>query len=54
MNERNGVGWFRLGIWKLRCIRRGAGKGRCLQCEEENEIHILLKGADTLRWGGMF
>jgi hypothetical protein len=34
----------------VRGIRRGAEKGRCPLCKEENEIHILQKCKDTQRW----
>jgi hypothetical protein len=38
------MGKYRLGIWNLRSMRRGADNGRCpLHKEEENEIHIQLK-----------
>jgi hypothetical protein len=42
--ERIGVIWLKAGIWKLKGIRRGLGKGRCpLFGGEDDEKHILLK-----------
>ena len=35
MNERRGIVLFRLGIWTLRGMGRGAKEGRCLLCKEE-------------------
>lgn len=26
MSDRSGIVWFRMGVWKLLCIRGGAGK----------------------------
>jgi hypothetical protein len=44
MKERNGIVPFRMGMCKLRRIRRGAEKGRCPLCkEEENEVCALWK-----------
>jgi len=43
--------WFRLGIWKLRGLRTGVGKGRwSAYKEEENVVRIPLKGKDTPGW----
>jgi hypothetical protein len=40
---RNGTAWFRLGMCKLKGMKRGTGKGRCSPCnDEENDTHILL------------
>jgi hypothetical protein len=36
VNDRNGK-WFRLGIWKLRGMRRGTGKEICPSCKEEEK-----------------
>jgi hypothetical protein len=32
-NEENAA-WFRLGIWKMRVLRKGTEKGRCPLCGE--------------------
>ena len=40
---RNGTAWFRLGICKLKGMKRGTGKGRCPPSnDKENNTHILL------------
>jgi hypothetical protein len=31
-NERTGMAWWRLGIWKLRGSRKGVEKGTCSLC----------------------
>ena len=41
MEDRSGVGSFRLGVWKLTENRSGAVKGICPLCEDEKEIQIL-------------
>jgi hypothetical protein len=49
--ERMGIIWLKAGIWKLRGIRRGFGRGRCpLYLEEEDAKHILLKCSETKKW----
>jgi len=38
LNERNAVAWFRLGMWKMRGLRKGAERERCPLCEvDKNE-----------------
>jgi hypothetical protein len=55
LNERNGLAWFTLGIWKPRGKRRGAEKGTCpLWNEEEKVVPILLKCNETPRWREQF
>jgi hypothetical protein len=50
-NERSGLAWFKTGIWKLRRMRKGFGKGRCPLCsEDEDAIHILLKCSEMRKW----
>jgi len=42
--------WFRLGIWKLRDLRAGVGKGKWFVFkEEENESRVPLKGIEMPR-----
>jgi hypothetical protein len=42
--ERMGIIWLKAGIWNLRGIRRGFGKGRCpLRLREADAKHMLLK-----------
>jgi hypothetical protein len=51
LNERNAVACFRLGMWKMRGLRKGAERGRCPLCEEENnESYILLKCKKMKGW----
>jgi len=53
MNERNAVACFRLGMWKMRGLRKGEERGRYPLCEEEeekNESHILLKCKAMKGW----
>jgi hypothetical protein len=46
--ERSGLPWFKTGIRKLKAMRKGYEKGRCLVCREEGGIlHILLKCSKT-------
>jgi len=40
----NEIAWFRLGMWKLRGLRKGVERGRCPLCEvEQNQSHVLPK-----------
>jgi hypothetical protein len=50
-NERRGMAWWRLGIWKLRGSRKGVEKGTCPLClGEEDTKHILLECPETNDW----
>jgi hypothetical protein len=52
---RSGLAWFKIGIWKLRGMRKGFDKGRCPLCsEEEDPKHILLKCSETRKWREQF
>jgi hypothetical protein len=43
-NERSGLAWFCLGIWKLGGRRGHVEKGRCPLCnEEENLVSYITK-----------
>ena len=49
-DERTGLEWVRLGMWKLRVERRNAEKGRWPLCNEyENMVHVLLERNKTQR-----
>jgi hypothetical protein len=37
MEERSGIAWLKVGIWKMRGIRRGFEKGRCRFCIKEED-----------------
>ena len=48
MNERIGLAWFRLGVWKLSGMGRDAEIGRCPVFQEnENIVHVFLKYVET-------
>jgi hypothetical protein len=50
-NERRGMTWWRLGIWKLRGSRKGVEKGtRPLCLGTEGTKHILLECPETKYW----
>jgi hypothetical protein len=50
-NERRGMAWWRLGIWKLRGSRKGVEKGTCLLClGKEDTKHILLECPENNDW----
>jgi hypothetical protein len=50
-NERTGMAWWRLGIWKLRGSRKGGEKGTCPLClGKEGTKHILLECPETKNW----
>jgi hypothetical protein len=50
-NERSGMTWWRLGIWKLRGSRKAVEKGTCPLClGKEDTKHILLECSETKNW----
>jgi hypothetical protein len=47
-NERHGLVWIKAGVWKLRGIKRGLGKGTCPLCMEIEDVkRILLSCTET-------
>ena len=43
-DERTPKPWFRLGMWKIRGLRKGVQRGICPLCEvEEKQSTVLLK-----------
>jgi hypothetical protein len=42
MNDRSGIVPFRMGVWKLLGIRRGAGKEGAPYVKKETEIQLTL------------
>jgi hypothetical protein len=49
-NDRMGIAWFRVGIWKLRGVRKGLEIVRYPLCNgEEDAVHIILKCPETRR-----
>jgi hypothetical protein len=40
--ETAGIAWWRVGIWNLRRIRRGFGKGKCPLCYELEDAKLIL------------
>jgi hypothetical protein len=47
--DRSGIAWFKAGIWKLRGTRKGSENGTCPLCNEEEDVHILLKCPEKIR-----
>jgi hypothetical protein len=46
--EANGFAWMKVGVWKLRGIRRGLEKGICLLCMGNKDIkNIPLSYPET-------
>jgi hypothetical protein len=39
-NDKNVIMWFRSGVWKLRGLRTGVGKGRWFAYKGENEVKV--------------
>jgi hypothetical protein len=49
--EKLGIIWLKAGIWDLRWIRRGSGKGRCPLCSrKEDAKHMLVKCPEPKKW----
>ena len=50
-NEIMGFAWWRLGVWKLRGIRKNFDRGICPLCYgRENAQHIILECRATVHW----
>jgi hypothetical protein len=50
-NDRTGIAWWRIGIWKMRGIRKEFKKGSCPLCyEQEDDKHVLPTCPDTMTW----
>jgi hypothetical protein len=50
-NDRRGMAWWSLGIWKLRGSRKGVEIGTCPLClGKEDTKHILLECPETKDW----
>jgi hypothetical protein len=43
-NERRGMAWWRLGIWKLRGSRKSVEKGTCSLCFGEGRFQTHFTG----------
>jgi hypothetical protein len=55
IKDRNAIEGFRLGMWKLRGLRKGAERGICPSCEvQENQSHILPTCREMKRWRQLF
>jgi hypothetical protein len=48
-NERIGIEWWRVGIWKMRGIRKGFEKGRCPLCYEEADVTNISENNEVER-----
>jgi hypothetical protein len=46
-----GITWLKVGLWKVRGIRRGFERGNSRQCLGEGDAeHIPLKLSETKKW----
>jgi hypothetical protein len=51
--ERRGIGWWKMGIWRLKGRKRDIDKGVCPVCrKEEGWGHILQCEGAWVRWLG--
>jgi hypothetical protein len=47
---RRGTGWWKMGIWRLKCVRGNTEQGMCPMCNKEGWSHIL-RCEETRSWG---
>ena len=48
LKVRIGMSWYKMGVWKLKNIRKNFEANKCPLClEQENEIHIILECKST-------
>jgi hypothetical protein len=46
---RRGIGWWKMGIWKLKGVRKNIEQGICPLCNKEGWSHIL-RCDETKSW----
>jgi hypothetical protein len=47
---RRGIGWWKMGIWRLKCVRGNTEQGMCLMCNKEEGWSHILRCAETRSW----
>jgi hypothetical protein len=47
---RRGIGWWKMGIWRLKCARGNTNKGMCRICSKEEGWSHILRCEGTRRW----
>jgi hypothetical protein len=46
---RGGVGWWKIGIWRLEGVKRNTGQGLCPVCNKEEGWSHILRCEETRR-----
>jgi hypothetical protein len=47
---RIGIGWWKMGIWKVKGVRGNTEQGMCPMCSEEESWSHILRCAETRNW----
>jgi hypothetical protein len=45
-----GIGWLKIGIWRLRGVWGNTEQGMCPMCNKEEGWSHILRCAETRRW----
>jgi hypothetical protein len=47
---RRGIGWWKMGIWRLKGVRGNTGQGMCPMCNKEEGWSHTLRSEETRSW----
>jgi hypothetical protein len=47
---RRGIGWWKMGTWRLRCVRGNTEHGLCPMCNKEEGSSHTLRSEETRSW----
>jgi hypothetical protein len=47
---RRGIGWWKMGIWILKCVRGNTEQGMCPMCNKEEGWSHILRCEETRSW----
>jgi hypothetical protein len=50
IEERRGIGWWKLGMWGLKWMRRNTDQGICAVCRKEEGWSHILQCEGTRNW----
>jgi hypothetical protein len=47
---RRGIGWWKMGIWRLKGVRGNTEQGMCPMCNKEEGWSLILRCAEIRSW----
>jgi hypothetical protein len=48
--DRKGIGWWKMGIWRLKGVRGNTEQGMCPMCNKEEGWSHILRCEETRSW----